>query len=448
MLEKSEFVGMIRTGVFLILGSALPLTAQQWDLGGRLAETVSAQSEGKLKLAFEQRVRYEVRDGNAFGKDPDLFTGLARTRLSLSYSPRKWLKFSGMVQDARSPWYGNNAPATARDSADLHEAYVELFGNKKTGFGMSAGRMMLNYGESRLIGSPQWGNVSRSYDHARIWYATKRARVELLAVSPVKVRLDEFNTPVLGDRIVGLYNSFPDLWKKNLLDVYLLRRTQNRPGGFTAGNRVAGTDHQNVNTLGFRLAGPLSKTTRYSIEGAAQNGKVGPAGHRGLAWFTNVTRRRMVAGKALDLFAEYKFASGARNPKDTSLSRTFDQLYASNHDKFGHQDLFGWRNIHNLRGGAVYAMTKSLALNWLFVDSWLASRFDSLYNGSGKALARSAAGTAGRHVGQEFDFFGVYKYKRFQLGAGYGYLRTGGFLRATTPGVSPSYLYVFHTYSL
>jgi len=435
---------MTRSWLLLL---AVPLAAQNWDVGGRAADFLSGQTEGKLRIGFEQRERYESRAGNGFGKDVDVETGLARTRFSLTYED-SWLKLSGMMQDARAPWYGANAPSNMRDTADLQEAYIELFSKRKTGFGMTAGRMMLNYGEGRLIGTPQWSNCSRTYDQARVFWKAKRVRVDALLVSPVKVQTDAFNRPVLGDRIWGVYSSFPDLWRKSLLEVYGLRHDQNREGGFTGGTKSAGTDRLRVNTFGFRAAGPVASGVKFSAELAAQNGRVGPAEHRGLAWFSAVTRRWLPFRKPLDLSAEYKFASGARNPKDASLSRTFDQLYAANHDKFGHQDLIGWRNIHNVRTLATYSVSKALALNAMYSHYWLASPCDSLYNGSGKSIARSAACSAGTNVGQEADVFAVYKYKHFQVGAGYGYFFTGSFLRQTTPGVGPSYVYIFHTYSL
>ena len=421
--------------------------AQTWDPGSWLGDFVSTQSEGKLKIGAEQRVRYESHTGNGFGKDPDLADALVRTRFSMSYQPAKWLRFSGMVQDSRAPWYGPNAPSTVRDPADLQESYVQLFPNAKTGFGMTAGRMMLNYGEGRLIGTPQWSNLSRTYDHARVWYATKRARVELLMVSPVKVRIGEFNRPVLGDRMWGTYNSFPGLWRSALLEVYLLRRDQNRVGGFTGGSQAAGTDRLGINTLGSRFAGPLAGGVKYSLEGALQNGKVGPAAHRASAWFSSVSRRWTLSGKTLDVSGEYKFASGSRNPQSTAASRTFDQLYAANHDRFGHQDLFGWRNLHDLRGLATVGLTKNVAVNFLYDELWLASAKDALYNSSGKAIAVSAIGAAGRHVGREPDTFVTWKIHHFTFGAGYGYLFAGEFIRKTTRGVGPSYAYLFHSYS-
>ena len=154
-----------------------------------------------------------------------------------------------------------------------------------------------------------------------------------------------------------------------------------------------------------------------------------------------------MAGTPLDVTAEYKYASGTRNPADAKRSSTFDQLYPANHDKFGHEDLFGWQNIHNARSLASLAVTKSLTLNLMCADSWLASARDALYSGQGRSIARSATGAAGRHVGQETDLFLTYRRNHFMWGAGYGHFFPGTFVRNTTPGVSPVYAYVFHTYS-
>src|SRR6266567_747311 len=85
---------------------AAPAGAQDWDLGARAAAAISGATDQKLKLTFEQRGRYEERSGNTFGRDVDVATGLFRTRLGLAYTPAPWLKFSGMLQDSRAPWYG------------------------------------------------------------------------------------------------------------------------------------------------------------------------------------------------------------------------------------------------------------------------------------------------------------------------------------------------------
>jgi hypothetical protein len=427
------------------LAAAPGLPGQSWDPGARAAALLGSASGGKLKLNIEWRVRYESRTGNSFGAAPDIATGLMRTRVSLTWLPAPWLKVSGAMQDSRAPGYGPNAPNTARDSADLFEACVEA--GRDRGPGLAIGRQALSYGESRLLGTSQWSNVPRAYDLARAWYRIPKARIEALLASPVTVRIDGFNRPVLGQRVWGTYDSFPDFVGKHLLEAYALRHDQNRPGGFTGGDRAHGTDKLGVNTFGFRLAGPLANAAKYSLEAAAQNGRVGPATHRAVAWFASATRHWAPIGKPLDVSVEYKYASGTRDPADTSRSATFDPLFPSNHDKFGHEDLFGWRNIHNLRSLANLRVAKNLALNLMYDDFWLASARDALYSSSGKSIARSATGAAGRHVGREADLFATYKWQSLTFGAGYGYLFAGDFLRRATQGVAPSYLYVFQTYT-
>ncbi|MBI4874301.1 MAG: alginate export family protein [Acidobacteria bacterium] len=413
-----------RSILFAVLGPAI-LAAQFPDFG-------------PVRLSFEQRERYESREGMNFGRDPDLFTGLARTRFGVTWKAAGWLKLSAMAQDSRAPWYGPNAPNSARDPLDLQESYAELFGDRKTGFGLSAGRRMISYGESRLIGSPPWGNLGRTWDHARLWYRLPKAQFEVLLASPVKVRIGEFNRPVLGDRIWGTYNAFPNFHGKKLLEVYLLRHDQTRPGGFTGAGRLG------INRFGVRLAGPLAAGAKYSVESVLQTGKVGEAAHRAGAWFSSLGRQWKLGSRTLDLAGEYKFASGTNDP---TKSGTFDQMYPANHDKLGHQDLIGWRNIHHARGLATFGWTKNLAANFMYSSFWLASARDALYNSAGRAIVRSPGGTAGRHAGQEADLFATYRHGHFQFGAGYGYFFPGGFVKRTTPGLRPTYLYLTHTVS-
>jgi hypothetical protein len=445
MVRRCKASGKVRILVCPLLLTGM--WAQQWDFAAKGAAAISEGTKDKLTLSFEQRVRYEDRTATLFGKDPDVATGLARTRLGSAYKPVKWLKISGMLQDARAPWYGANAPANVRDQTDLHEAYVELFPAYKKGFGLTAGRMMLNYGDGRLIGTPQWSNVSRTYDHARMYWRSQWVQIEALLVSPVKVCIGEFNRPVLGDHIFGVYNVFSD-FHKNQVEVYLLRREQNRPGGFAGGSGRDGTDKLGVNAFGFRFAGPIVYGAKYILEGVLEDGKVGAADLSACAWVARLSRRWTIASKPLDAFAEYKYASGTENPGDTRHAGTFDQLYGAFHDQFGHQDLFGWRNIHNAKFASSLGLTKNFSLNVTYGNFWLACLKDGIYSGSGKLIARSSSGRAGRHVGQEADLYGTYKYNRFLFGAGYGHFFSGKFTREATPGVGPTYLYVFHTYSL
>jgi len=392
-----------------------------------------------FKLTLEVRSRLETRTGVGFGLNPDLENPLFRTRIGAEYKPVSWLKISALGQDSRAPFYGTPAPNSARDSLDLHESYIEFFPEAKTGFGALVGRKMMNYGEGRLIGTPQWSNTSRTYDGAEVYYRLPRARLEFLVLSVVKVQPDDFNNPILGDRLWGTYNIFPGLIPKGQVDFYVLRREQNRAGGFTGAGTLG------LTTIGGRAVGPLPNRFKYSVESAWQTGDVGRQDEHAHAWFSNVSRR-VTLGVPVDLAIEYKYASGTKDPT-SGHNGTFDQLYAANHDKFGHEDLFGWRNIHNLRSLDTIQLYKGLALNIMYDNFWLASARDSLYNGQGRPIATNAKGEAGKHVGQELDCYATYSKSGFVFGAGFGHLFAGEFLGKTTPGVNTRNLYIFQTYS-
>src|SRR5437588_807158 len=78
---------------------------------------------------------------------------------------------------------------------------------------------------------------------------------------------------------------------------------------------------------------------------------------------------------------------------------------------------------------------------------WRGSATDALYAASGAAVARSAAGTAGRHVGQELDAQATYTYSpQLQIAGGYARLLPGAFLKNTTPGESYGLSYLMVTY--
>ncbi len=439
---------MYAAGLLLwILLAAFPLHAQWADLGGwdgRLADGGN-NGEAPLQLNLQMRTRFESRDGTRFGKIPDNDFVYTRFRAGLTYRPTGWLKLSGMVNDSRAPGYGPSASGSDRNPFDWQEGYLELFPASQKGFGFTLGRRMIRYGDSRLIGTSDWGNVSIPFDQARLQYRLPRAKLELLFVSPARSR-PGFDRPVLGDHAIGTYNSFPNLFGKTLLEAYLLRRERNRPGGFTGGNRENGTDRIRQNVFGLRLKGPLAGGVTQTSEGVLQTGKIGAASLRAWGWVTTLARQATLAGKPLEISAEYKFASGTHNPDDPNHTATFDTLYASNHDKFGHEDIFGWRNIHNLRLLARYRWFENFTLSLLYDNSWLASTRDALYTNGGGVIAQDRSGEAGRHVGQECDIYVTYKYKYHTFGAGYGYFFQGRFVRNATPGVTPTYAYVFHTF--
>lgn len=411
----------------------------QEDPGERLNKMLAEKTGDRVQLTVEFRQRLESRTGQVFGRDRDLAADYIRMRFGASFKPVSWLKIAALAQDTRAPLYGLPAPGNVKDPHDLQEAYLELFSATQQGLGFNVGRQMINYGDTRLIGSPQWAYTARTWDTARLYYVSKRAKLEFLHISPVIPRGNEFNRPVLGDRIWGTYNTFREVAGKAVFDVYILRHDQNRPGGFT------GVGSLGINVFGSRWAVPLPHSFRLTAEGAVQSGKVGPLAHRAQGVVGQVGYKTKVWEKPLDWYIEYKYASGT----DPASGRngTFDQLYPAAHDKLGHVDLIGWKNIHNIRSQATLTARKKWNVVLMYNASWLADRRDALYNIQGRAIVRSPDGTAGRWVGQELDLYTNYQILGFNLGAGIGQFFPGTFVRNATPGAHSRLVYLTAGYS-
>ena len=398
---------------------------------------IGERTDGQVQLIFELRSRLEYRPGQSFGTEPDLFADFTRFRIGVIYKPVKWVRFVAVGMDARAPMYGTPAPSSVRDPMDLHEAYVELRPDTKTGFGTIIGRQAVNLGDTRLIGSPQWAYIPRIYDGARVFWRGPKYRLEGLFLSPVKLRTDDWNYPVLGDRVIGTYNTI-ELHKHVSTDLYFLRHHQNRPGGFN------GVGRSITNTYGTRVFGPIANGVRYSAEIVGQFGDIGPTPQRANAWALQLGKQAKLAGRAIDVIGEYKYASGGVRSDRIS---TFDQLFPAAHDKLGHADILGWKNVRNMKALATWNWAKSFSVNVMYNNSWLADPRDAVYNTAGRAIARSTTGFDGRHIGQEADLFVTYKKSGWTTGAGYGYFFSGEFIRRTTPAIDPQYMYVYQSYS-
>ena len=436
--DLARFSGFFLLPV-LLAGMAAPALWAVDDPLQKLDQKLKEATDNKVFCTFEERTRWEEKDGVNFGKSVNQQDMLSRLRVGCGVEPTSWLTVYSMGQDARVPFYGPLAPNTMRDPMALQEAYVKLFAHRDDGFGGSFGRAMLDYGETRVIGSPQWSNVSRTYDHGRLYYRLPKATFEILMVSPVKVQEGSFNTPNLGERIWGTYNVFPKVWRRASFDAYALRHSQNKIGGWT-GTGTLGTDN-----FGGRFYGPLPLGFAYSLEGIDQMGHMGLLTQRAYAWFSGVSKQFTPAAHAVTLSAEFKEASGTRLGSTTS--GTYDQLAAANHDKFGHEDLFGWRNLKTFKSLETFGLTKTLAVNVMYDDDWLFSAADSLYNSQGSSIALSKNGTAGTHVGQELDSFLTWKVHAHTFGAGFGHFFKGEFIENTTPHVNPRYFYIFQQYA-
>jgi hypothetical protein len=329
---------------------------------------------------------------------------LHRLRAGVTASATSWLRFTAETQDAHA--FGYDAPAVPSNLAntfDLRQALIDI-GARKEGWRLRVGRQVLSYGEERLIGASNWGNVGRVFDAARVTYTRGALQVDAFTSSVVVPVNREFDRPRFNNKFHGLYASLGDF------EAYALLKTM---------------EAYKVYTFGGRAAGALPARFDYSIEMAAQTIHAA-AGHWALGYRFRPTWRAI---------AEYNYASG-----------TFDQLYPTNHGKYGTADRIAWRNIHDAMVGLEWRPRNSLRATLDWHSFWLATRSEPLYTEGGAPLIRNPL-AASSHAGSEVDlqvFYVLNPYVNF--GAGYAYFMPGAFLKQSgRPGLVRA-PYVFWSY--
>jgi len=394
---------------------------------------------GWIRFGGDYRSRFEGYTGGGFRTGATDAYWLSRVRLDLTIQPVSWLKVYAQAQDARVIAKQPAVP-NFENTWDLHQAYGELGDFEKGAWSLRVGRQEINIGDQRLLGSSNWTNTARTFDAVRGMVKLGGFKVDAFASSVVNQYNDAWDHHPHGNNLYGLHAEITKVLPNATIEPYVLWHVQ--PGLRTELGAAAKLDEK---VPGVRVVGKLPRGFDYQAEVVKEFGSLGSddikawAGH----W---VLGRTFKAAWTPRPWIEYNYASGDANARD-GVRGTFDHLYPTAHDKYGLADQVGWRNIKDFRGGVELKPHK----NWTAVleyNNWfLASALDALYNSGGTAIARSAAGTAGTHVGQELDIVATWAIaKPLQASAGFGHLFPGEFLKTTTPGHAYNYSYVMFTY--
>jgi hypothetical protein len=389
-------------------------------------ERLSDEWPKAIKLGVQYRGRVEQQRGSSItnGRDDGYYLNRIRLETTVIVSP--WLKGFAQMQDAQTLGYNVAAqPAALTNTFDLRQGYLEAR-SPTTGLGIRAGRQDLSFGEQRLVGASDWGNTARSFDAVRVFVAQPGVQVDAFVSSVVVVAQNAFDRWKSGETLGGTYLSLGRIVPRGVVEPYLFVRHQDRATG-EHGDLGEGATY----TVGVRSAGALPKRVDYGVELAGQRGHIATdsisawAGHYALGW--------VVVQSAIKprLSVEFNHASGDGDPRDRRR-QTFDQLYPTNHNKYGTADQMGWRNMRDAMVGIELYPIARLKLNANAHHLLLATTADGLYSASGtqKALNRQATS---RTVGTELDFQSSYAFsKELSLGAGVGILFAGDYLAQST----------------
>lgn len=392
-----------------------------------------------LKFAAEERLRNESYENSGLkeGNDDTYFLNRFRFEADLRFS--SWFKFVSQVQDARPVAEKSPVGPPNENQWDLKLAYAEFGAPEQHWFSLRVGRQIIGYNNT-LIADSQWRNQGRSYDAAVVNLQHTRYHLGIFAASAV-VPLDAgISHHQEGNNIYGTYGRV-DLNPNLSLEPFVLWRVQPKLVLEPAVSSKT-TGKEDMKTWGLRLKGRAFTTLDYSVEAAKQWGKDSTEGIRAWAFTGGAAYKFRSVPATPRIFGTYDYASGNPTPGD-GIHRTFETMYPNAHDRFGIVDLFGWQNIRSVRGGATVWPHRRWSVNGQYLDQWVDSSADAVYNTSGGLIvAPKAPAGFGTHLGEEFDAYSWYELNsHLNIGGGYGRFDAGGFLSQLTTAHVYSYPY-------
>ncbi len=406
--------------------------------------------DGKVCFDIQERFRFEARNNNFdFNSGVDSLTDdswlLNRFRIGVAIKPVDWLKIYAQGQDSRE--------SEGDDQFDLRQAYLQL-GPKSVN--ATIGRQTLVYGDERLVGISEWNNFTRTFDAAKLHYEQGKFSVDVFASTVVYIIRDEFDYSDLfngaethRDQIFsGIYGSTTAV-DPLTIDLYVLILDERNPTVIVPGITYPGTSlstpgtRTDFATIGTRLKADPKKLNGWEYEGefAFQTGQVSDL---------NLTAFAAHIGGGYNfkcpwtprLFAEYNFASGDHNSTDGDIE-TFQNLFPTNHPKYGFMDLFSWQNLHNPELSLRVKPIKPLTLELDGHAFWLADTNDAWYRANGTTRVRPITPSASNYVGAEIDLLATYQPAKFlTFVAGYSHFFAGDYLADTGPSDDADFGYV------
>jgi hypothetical protein len=396
-----------------------------------------------LRIGGQYRNRLEGPTGIGYTRTNDFYL-LSRLRVHVKIQPKDWLIFYGEVQDSRI-FFNHHIPNANpyEDTWTLWEGYAQVGSSTDGWVDVVGGRQVLAFGDERVIGPSNWLNVGRTFNVARVDIHHPGYKVSVFAASVVPGDSNDVHNAFPGNNLYGMYGSFDNIIPKTTFEPYVLWRVA--PGA-SAFPETVGRGPLNEVTIGLHMKGELPADLDYAAEFDGQTGSLGASPIRAWAGYASFAKTFSKAPVSPRVFIEGNYASGTNNPRGRDWN-TFDQIYPSNHDKYGFADLVGRRNLVQFRVGAEQGITRKWKLKEAFEGYWLATSNDNFYSSSG-AISVPAHPGASRHIGNELDLIAEYQMnKGLTFGFGYARLLAGEFLTTTTPGHDYSYPFAYFQYN-
>lgn len=422
--------------LLVILSAAKPVhcaesSSQSWL--ERASKPIALKSdEVTLKFGLESRYRFEYRDDLNFNSEhyEDDALNLFRNHLNADLK----IQPSGTGSEYR--FFAEAQSALNFAQSGLHKTHQfvnrfdlrQLFLEVKNPFELApvvfkAGRQELSYGDERFVGPLNWMNTARVFDAVKVVYNPwEWLQSDFFFSYPVRIDAEKSDRAVRSDRFSGIYLSYKKV-KDHVFDTFLFNRYIS--DATLTSERSGKRGELKEYTLGNRFKGKCGRVD-YGTEYAFQFGR--RAHDEILAWaFHQEAGYTFLKTWGLPrIYAEFNHASGDRNPSDGMIG-TFDQLFPTNHNKYGLIDLMGFKNMNDIMLGSGLKPTQKIStaaeFHWFFLDA----KESPWFNASG-GVVRASNSEASTQLGQELDLYATYAVNRFiSFLTGYSHFFAGPF---------------------
>ena len=355
---------------------------------------------------------------------------LTRVRINIGYTLAQKMKIFAQVQDSRfflsdlkEEDFGPKCPYL--NELELRQAYLQWqrIGNSSLGF--RVGRQAIKYGDYRIFGPGDWGNVGRyTWDAGKVILDAAPVHVDFFAAKRIFYLKNEFDEKHFPYTVYAGYAQIESIPKNKLDLFYIVKWDCDKTT-----KAVNGVGELLVQTIGFYEKGKWQHLD-YASTFAYQFGDYGKDNISAFGFNAEVGYTPFDLWKPR-FAVSLSYASGTRDPKNGEYG-TFDGVFGAIDKYYGRMNLFSWMNLIDLQLGISVQPVKRMKLSLDCHHFNLAQKRDAWYFGTGKKMQWDPTGESGSDLGNEIDL--IWKYHidpRVTLMAGCAAFFPGDFVKKT-----------------
>jgi hypothetical protein len=325
--------------------------------GGQLLfADVSAVDLNKISIDGQVRLRSIYNQSDYWGWRLHRIYHDLRTRLGVRIDPTEWTFVYLQLQNSRRLGEPSSGDLTDSAVVNMHQAYFEIRDLVFPDIRLQAGRFEMVYGNQRVFGSDNWGNVGRVWDGARLSYVGDKLRIDGFYLKRKELNATDENRDF---DVMGVYSTISPVG----LDLFWFYE-------LNADSAFDGSDKLHRHNIGLYVKRQSLDSTRYLIlQGNYQFGKI-PVVNRLFSgtedisaymfnWEAGVGFYGRLPGRA-KAGIDYSSGDNMYNKGTEDTYSAYASDYYSSHRFQGYMDLFAYVPTPQSEGRVDYSSVHGL----------------------------------------------------------------------------------------